>query len=140
MSILHWVAPLKVSFRTITKRFWLTSVQGWLYMKTTTLKLKLIYFFINFIIPLPLTHVRHDVTAKDWQNVCLSKYRELLEVNDTFKLLPRQLNYQRLYSWNLIATSAANSCMKELFQTLIASIISVLFCFLLVLSRVIIAQ
>ena len=40
-------------FRTINKQFWLTSIQELPYMKTTTLRLKLVYSFINFIIPLP---------------------------------------------------------------------------------------
>ena len=50
-----------------------------------------------------------DVTGKDWQSVYLSKYSELLDyfgkicrgtddVNDAFKLLPRQLNYEQCYS------------------------------------------
>ena len=50
-------------------------------MKTTALGLKLVCSFINFIIRLSVTYVKHspDVTAKDWQSVCLSKYRELLD-------------------------------------------------------------
>ena len=38
---------------------WLTSIQGLPYMKTMILGLKLIYSFINFIITLPMTYVRH---------------------------------------------------------------------------------
>ena len=47
------------------------------------LGLKLVYSFINFIIPLPVTHVKDipDETAKDWQSAYLSEYsRELLDV------------------------------------------------------------
>ena len=96
VSILHQVAHIKFyltiseslkkqlskkSTRTINKRFWPTSIQGLPYMETTTLILKLVYIFINFIIPLPVNYVRHssDVTAKDWPSFCLSKYREILD-------------------------------------------------------------
>ena len=68
-------------FSYYKKRFYLTSIQCLPYMKTTALGLKLVQSFIIFIIPLPKTYVRHspDVTAKDCQSVCLSKYRELLD-------------------------------------------------------------
>ena len=58
----------KKSSRTINKSFWLTSIQGLPYMKTTALGLKVVYSFINFIILLSVTYVRHssDVNAKDW--------------------------------------------------------------------------
>ena len=103
----------KKCFRTINKRFWLTSMQGLPYTKTASLGLKLVNSFINFIIPLPVAYIRHVtyiyITTEDWQSVCLSKYRifRLLrqkdcrgptEVNDGFKLVPRQLNYRRFYS------------------------------------------
>ena len=41
-------------------------------MKKTASGLNLVDSFTNFMIPLPVTCVRHssDVTAKDWQNVC----------------------------------------------------------------------
>ena len=58
---------------------YVTSIQGLHYMKSTALGLKLVYSFINFIIPLPVTYVRcFWCNAKDWQSVCLCKYRELL--------------------------------------------------------------
>ena len=75
VSILHRVAPIKVywtifeslknsylkkSFHTKNKRFWLTSIQGLPYMKTATPGLQLVYSFINFIIPLSVTYVRHS--------------------------------------------------------------------------------
>ena len=41
------------------KRFWLTAIQGLPYIKTTALGLKLVYSFINFIIPLPVSYERH---------------------------------------------------------------------------------
>ena len=44
------------------------------------------------------------------QKVCWST----AEVNNAFKLLPWQLNYQQLYSRNWNATSVANSYMKKL--------------------------
>ena len=53
---------LKISFRTINKSFWLTSNLN-LYMKTTALRWKLVYSLINFIIPLPVTYVKHS-----WSN------------------------------------------------------------------------
>ena len=58
----------KKSFRTINKSFRLTSIQGLPYMKTTALGLKVVYSFINFMILLSVTYVRHssDVNAKDW--------------------------------------------------------------------------
>ena len=93
VRILHQVAPKKVyltiyetlknsyfkSFCTINKRFWLTSIQGLPYMKTTLLRLKLVYSF-NFVIPLPVTYKTFLVWyyAKDWQSIWLSKYRGLL--------------------------------------------------------------
>ena len=75
MLILYRVAPikvyltiyeglkstyLKISFRTINKRFWLALVQGLSYMKTTALGLNLVYSFVNFLNRLPLTFVRHS--------------------------------------------------------------------------------
>ena len=75
MSIQHRVAPikvyltiydslknshLKIIFRTLNKRFWLISIQELPYMKTMALGLKLVYSFINFIIPLPVTYVRYS--------------------------------------------------------------------------------
>ena len=42
------------------------SIQRLPYMKKTALGLKLVYSFINFLIPLPVSYVRHfDATAKD---------------------------------------------------------------------------
>ena len=75
VSIQHRVAPIKVYltiyeslknshlksiFRTLNKRFWLTSIQGQPYMKAMVLGLKLVYSFTNFIIPLPVTYVRYS--------------------------------------------------------------------------------
>ena len=58
----------KKSSRTINKSFWLTLIQGLPYMKTAALGLKVVYSFINFIILLSVTYVRHssDVNAEDW--------------------------------------------------------------------------
>ena len=75
--------------------------------------MKLVYNFINFIIPLPATYVRH------FRGNCQSLPRRLVkqieriarllrqkdcrgtaEVKDAFKLLPRQLYCRRLYSRN----------------------------------------
>ena len=72
-------------------------------------KIEVVYSFMNFIIPLPVNCVRHssDVTPKDWQSICLSKLLQRIvrllqqkhcqapaELNDTFKFLPWQLDYQ----------------------------------------------
>ena len=53
-------------------------------MKTKALRLKLVYSVSNFILLLPVTYVTRssDVTPKDRQSVCLSKYRELLDYFD----------------------------------------------------------
>ena len=51
---------LKNSYLNKSFRFWLTSIQGLPYMKITALGLKLVYSFINFIIPVPVTYVRHS--------------------------------------------------------------------------------
>ena len=59
MRVLKTAMLFKKSFRTIKKRFWLTWILGLPYMKATALALKLVYSFINFIIPLPVTYVRH---------------------------------------------------------------------------------
>ena len=50
----------KEIFGTINKRFWLTLIQVLPYMRTVNLGLKLVYSFINFIIPLPMTYLRHS--------------------------------------------------------------------------------
>ena len=55
-----WKQVFKKRFRTVNKSFWLTSMQGLPYMKTMALGLKLVYSFINFIIPLPVTSVQHS--------------------------------------------------------------------------------
>ena len=115
--------------------FRLTSIQGLLYMKTTTLGLKFVYSFINFIIVLPVTYVRHSCcTSQRLAKRLLEQihrfirllrqkdYRGTTELNDAFKFLSRRLKYRRLYSWNSSATSVANSYMKELLQILIISI------------------
>ena len=61
-----------------------------------------------------------QVTGKDCQGSCWSKYKELLddcgkriaEVNDAFKLLPQQLNCQQFCSWN------SNTALRFLCETL----------------------
>ena len=103
----------KKKFLYHNKPFWLTSIQGLPYMKTTTLGLKLVYSFINFIIPLPLTYVRHfwcncqilaNGFAEGNTEIRLLHQKDCrggtTEVNDVFKLLSQQSNYQWLYSWN----------------------------------------
>ena len=78
-------------------------------MKATALGLKLVYSFINFIIPLPVTC--KYIELLDYFS---KKLRGTAEVNDAFKLLCQQLNYRRLYCLNLNATSVSNSYIKEL--------------------------
>ena len=116
---------LKKNVGIINKRFRLTSIRVLPYMKKTAMEFKLVYGFINFIIPLPVTFVKHSwgnsqrlvrrllkqmlrIVRLLWKKVC----RGTAKLNEGFKLLPRQLNYRRIYSWNSNATSVANSYMK----------------------------
>ena len=109
------------------KRFWLTSIQGLPYMKTKAQGLKLIYCFINFIFPLPVSYARHCICNCKRLATRLVKriktiirllrqkdYRGTAEVNDAFKLPPRQLKYRWLYSCSSNTTSVSISYMKEL--------------------------
>ena len=73
----------------------------------------MVYSFINFIIPLPATCIRHSrgncqilpsrLLKQIQRIVKLRRQKDCwgtAEVNDAFKLLPRQLYCRRLCSWN----------------------------------------
>ena len=70
LPILHRVAPIKVyltiyeslknSYLKLNKCFWFTSIQRLPYLKATVLGLKLVYSFINFIIPWTVAYIKHS--------------------------------------------------------------------------------